>query len=159
MLGVFGKLVSGFLMIVCGGFVAIGALMGVAWKVWVAPPTRAEVIALVHQTGIEHLRADAAVLNAKTTKDDWEIENEKWPESFKLLKPVLLRVYPDGEPQSNVFQIFALKEFDSEIIVEVIPAGSDAQLEVGRLFPESPYGSWREKIADGVYWYSTLGPN
>lgn len=121
------------------------------------------------QVGPEQLRADAADLfrvhpkNMDILIGRWPPElgahEPKWPKSFDVLKPVLVRGIGWNSQEAPVLESYLLKEFDSEICIEVVPTGDNQQLEVGAFGLNTPYPHWREKIAEGVYWYSTLKPD
>ncbi|MEI6862595.1 MAG: hypothetical protein WCL04_10140 [Verrucomicrobiota bacterium] len=161
-----GVVGSGMLLLVSGWILVFMVMLAIGFQIGIVPPSRTEIIALVRQIGPERLLAEATAFNAQHT-GGWEggilaAREMSWPDSFKPLKPVLVRGYfsrGKDDPGNAEVLIFVLKEFDDEIIVEVIPDGSAAQRQVGRISPESPYGGWREKIAEGIYWYSTVGPD
>jgi hypothetical protein len=152
------------------GMAFLGMVSGALFvRPWILPPSKAEVISLARQVDPEQLRADAAeMLRAHPAGLDiwigrWPPEagvpEKVWPKSFDVLKPVLVRAIGWNSQQAPVLEIYLLKEFDSEISIEVVPAGDNQQLDVGAFSLDTPYPHWREKIADGVYWYSTLKPD
>ena len=73
--------------------------------------------------------------------------------SFSELMPVGVRIW---DVKEGIVTIYLHKVGEAEVVVEVLPIGLSKQIETGVIGPQSPYRFWREKIAEGVYWRSTL---
>jgi hypothetical protein len=99
------------------------------------PPPKPRLSHWFVKLALKRIRAEAPAFNAQHS-GEWEIDISQarkvvWPESFQPFKPTLARGYFNHGKDDRV-SIFVLKEFDFEIIIEVVPVGDDQQLPARR---------------------------